>query len=112
LIILRLHVDKGTDFGLYLNLEGKTPNRSMKLSVRLILLIIATTLIQSAFGQDELLLRGALKDSETQKKLDNCQVTVFKNGQQFDVYDTGGSGKYEFRLELGYSYDIKFSRVD
>ena len=84
----------------------------MKLSVRLILLIIATTLIQSVFGQDQLLLRGALKDSETQKKLDNCQVTVFRNGQQFDVYDTGGSGKYEFRLDLGYNYDIKFSRVD
>jgi hypothetical protein len=84
----------------------------MKLSVRLILLLIATTLIQGAFGQDVLLLRGALKDTETQKKLDNCQVTVFKNGQQFDVYDTGGSGKYEFRLELGYNYDIKFSRVD
>ncbi|MFM1999566.1 MAG: hypothetical protein RL204_1513, partial [Bacteroidota bacterium] len=112
MIILRLPRDIPDNFGLYLKLQGKTPRQSMKLSLRLLLIIIATTLIQSAFGQDELLLRGALKDSETQKKLDNCQVTVFKNGQQFDVYDTGGSGKYEFRLELGYSYDIKFSRVD
>lgn len=82
----------------------------MKLFVRLFAAILMTTLSVSAFSQDELVIKGALKDAETLKKLENCQVTVFKNGTQFDLFETGGSGKYEFRLPLGYNYDIKFAK--
>lgn len=82
----------------------------MKLFVRLFAAILMTTVSLSVFSQDELIIKGALKDSETLKKLENCQVTVFKNGTQFDLFETGGSGKYEFRLPLGYNYDIKFAK--
>ena len=70
--------------------------------------LIMTSLI--GLSQDELILKGALKDAETLKKLDDCQIIVFQNGTQYDVFDTGSSGKYEFRLPLGYNYDIKYTK--
>lgn len=56
--------------------------------------------------------QGAIIDSDTEKKLDGVQVIVFKNGAQEKVYDAGSSGKFDFTLPLGYSYDLKFSRAD
>ena len=56
--------------------------------------------------------QGAIIDSDTDKKLDGVQVIVFKNGAQEKVYDAGSSGKFDFTLPLGYSYDLKFSRAD
>ena len=56
--------------------------------------------------------KKAICDSETNTKLDGVQVIVFKNGAQEKVYDAGSSGKFDFNLPLGYSYDLKFSRAD
>lgn len=84
----------------------------MKLYQRITSILLLTFASLCGFSQDELIIKGALKDAETFKKLDNCQVVVFQNGTQYDVFDTGGSGKYEFRLPLGYNYDIKFSKPD
>ena len=56
--------------------------------------------------------KGAIYDSQTNSKLDGVQVIVFKNGAQEKVYDAGNSGKFDFSLPLGYSYDLKFSRAD
>jgi hypothetical protein len=82
----------------------------MKLSLKYILLSFFTLMSSFLVAQDEVLIRGQVKDQETMKKLDNVTVTVFKNGTQFDVIETGGSGKYEIRLPLGFTYDIKFSK--
>jgi hypothetical protein len=84
----------------------------MKFPARFVLIILALTLIQSAFGQDELLVRGTLKDFDSQKKLLNCDVTVYKNGRVAFLENTGITGKYELHLELGFLYRVKFSRVD
>ena len=56
--------------------------------------------------------QGSIIDSDTDKKLDGVQVIVFKNGAQEKVFDAGSSGKFDFTLPLGYSYDLKFSRAD
>lgn len=56
--------------------------------------------------------QGAIIDKDTEKKLDGVQVIVFKNGAQEKVFDAGTSGKFDFTLPLGYSYDLKFSRAD
>ena len=55
---------------------------------------------------------GSIIDKDTEKKLDGVQVIVFKNGAQERVFDAGNSGKFDFTLPLGYSYDLKFSRAD
>ena len=55
---------------------------------------------------------GSIIDSDSDKKLDGVQIIVFKNGAQDQIIDVGNAGKFDFRLPLGYSYDIKFSRAD
>jgi hypothetical protein len=55
---------------------------------------------------------GSIIDKDTEKKLDGVQVIIFKNGAQERVFDAGTSGKFDFTLPLGYSYDLKFSRAD
>lgn len=55
---------------------------------------------------------GQLKDQATKKKLEGCLVQVFKDGAVFDNYDAGATGKYDFKLPLGFTYDIKFSKGD
>jgi hypothetical protein len=67
------------------------------------------------FGQNEVIRiksQGAIMDKDLDKKLDGVQVIVFKNGAQEKVFDAGNSGKFDFTLPLGYSYDLKFSRAD
>ena len=79
----------------------------MKFLMRFILTIVAITLIQSAIGQDELLIRGLLRDFDTKEKLINSDVTVYKNGRLESSVNTGITGKYELHLELGFLYKIK-----
>jgi hypothetical protein len=55
---------------------------------------------------------GSIIDSGSEKKLDGVQIIVFKNGAQDQVIDVGNTGKFDFKLPLGFSYDIKFSRAD
>jgi len=54
---------------------------------------------------------GQLKDEVTKKRLDDVVVMVFKDGTLKDNINTGTSGKYDIELELGYTYDIKFSKA-
>lgn len=75
-------------------------------------LTLATVVFQLSAQNEFAHLFGQLKDEGTRKKLDGCQVQVFKDGSQFDVYDAGTTGKYEFKLPLGFTYDIKFSKPD
>ncbi len=77
-------------------------------------LIILTSLILCANAlraQNEVVhIYGQLRDDVNKKKLDGCKVTVFKDGSQADLIDTGTSGKYDLTLKLGHTYDIKFSK--
>ena len=69
----------------------------------------------SALGQNEeirIKSQGAIIDKDSEKKLDGVQIIVFKNGAQERVFEAGTSGKFDFTLPLGYSYDLKFSRAD
>ncbi len=84
----------------------------MSLAIKHITTVLLLMLSLLSAAQDELIIKGAVKDEETLKKLENCQVIVFQNGVQFDTYECGTSGKYEFRLPLGYTYDIKFTRAE
>ena len=69
----------------------------------------------SAVGQNEeirIKSQGAIIDKDSDKKLDGVQIIVFRNGAQERVFEAGTSGKFDFTLPLGYSYDLKFSRAD
>jgi len=56
--------------------------------------------------------KGVIYDANTDSKLEGVQIIVFKNGAQESVTDAGKAGKFDFKLDLGYSYDLKFSRTD
>lgn len=63
-----------------------------------------------AFGQGELYIFGVVKDYANSKKLENVTITAYHNGVKVDEYVTRNNGKYEFFLDLGKEYDIKFGR--
>lgn len=62
------------------------------------------------FGQGELYIFGVVKDYADSKKLENVKITVYENGNVVDTYTTSGNGKYEFFLDLGKEYEVKFDR--
>jgi hypothetical protein len=75
------------------------------------LLCCAALLSHSFYSQNEIAhVFGQLKDQNTKKKLEGVTVQVFKDGMVFDTYNAGTTGKYDFKLPLGFTYDIKFSK--
>lgn len=67
----------------------------------------------NSFAQnEEIKVFGQLKDSDTKKKLDGITIQVYKDGSMFDTYDAGTTGKYEFNLPLGFTYDFKFTKPE
>ena len=82
----------------------------MKFSIRLTLILIACLTIQATSAKDDLLLRGVVTDIDSKKEIENCVVTAYKDGKKQYSISTKANGKYEFHLDLGYHYDIKFSR--
>ena len=75
------------------------------------LLLTLSVLVLNLSAQNEFAhVYGQLKDNGSKKKLEGCLVQVMKDGMLFDSYDAGASGKYDFKLPLGFTYDIKFSK--
>ncbi len=79
--------------------------------LKYLLLVLISVLSFRAHAQ-EVHLYGQLKDEKTKKKLEGCLVQIMKDGAIYDSYDAGASGKYDFKLPVGFAYDIKFSKSD
>jgi hypothetical protein len=80
--------------------------------LRISLVIFFLALGFASMAQDPVLsVFGGMKDDSTKKKLDNCQLMIFKDGNQFDIVNAGGSGKYTTELPLGFTYDFKFTQT-
>jgi hypothetical protein len=75
-----------------------------------LLLVLALTCRIGLSQNDIAHVFGQLKDQTTKKKLEGVIVQVFKDGMVFDTYNAGSTGKYDFKLPLGFTYDIKFSK--
>ncbi len=58
-----------------------------------------------------LVLQGELKEQDTQKRLEDCQIVVFKQGSEIKSFNSGKSGKFDVELELGYTYELKVSKA-
>ncbi|MFM7729885.1 MAG: hypothetical protein ACKO6L_02485, partial [Flavobacteriales bacterium] len=82
----------------------------MKL-IRLTLIILTCVVGMSRMAaQNEIVhLYGQVKDHFSKKKLENVTVQIFKDGALFDNINAGSSGKYDVKLPLGFTYDIKFT---
>ena len=79
--------------------------------LKIVLVLFAAILSLDGLAQNDIAhVFGQLKDYNTKKKLEGVTVQVFKDGMVYDSYNAGGSGKYDFKLPLGFSYDIKFSK--
>lgn len=79
------------------------------------LFLVSFCISNSLIAQDETIRiksKGVIYDANTDSKLEGVQIIVFKNGAQESVTDAGKTGKFDFKLDLGYSYDLKFSRAD
>lgn len=75
-----------------------------------LLLALSVLFLQTSAQNEFAHVFGQLKDNTSKKKLEGCLVQVMKDGMLFDSYDAGASGKYDFKLPLGFTYDIKFSK--
>lgn len=60
------------------------------------------------YGQDDLNIHGVISDAMTSSKLGDVQVNVLKDGSNYDSYTTRANGKYEFYLDIGAHYELKF----
>lgn len=80
---------------------------------RALLLCVVLLGSLSLFAQTkELRLQVVVKDDSTKKMLDGVQVMIYQNGNEYNTYDAGNSGKVKFNLELGtFVYDIKLTRA-
>ncbi|MFM7233948.1 MAG: hypothetical protein ACKOZM_05105, partial [Flavobacteriales bacterium] len=76
----------------------------------LLLLFLVVSGVEALAQSDVAHVFGQLKDQTTKKKLEGVTVQVFKDGMVYDSYNAGSSGKYDFKLPLGFTYDIKFSK--
>jgi hypothetical protein len=80
-------------------------------TLKYILLFSAALMSLKGIAQNDIAhVFGQLKDQTTKKKLEGVTVQVFKDGMVFDSYNAGTTGKYDFKLPLGFTYDIKFSK--
>ncbi len=80
-------------------------------TLKYFLLCCAALICQAALSQNDIAhVFGQLKDQITKKKLEGVTVQVFKDGMVYDSYNAGTTGKYDFKLPLGFTYDIKFSK--
>jgi hypothetical protein len=81
-----------------------------RLRISLILFFLALGFVSLA--QSPILsVFGGMKDDSTKKKLENCQLMIFKDGNQFDIINAGVGGKYKTDLPLGFTYDFKFTQA-
>lgn len=73
-------------------------------------LLIGTLLAFGAKGytQGELYIFGVVKDYTDGKRLGDITISAWENGRKVDTYVTSGNGKYEFFLDLGREYEVKF----
>ena len=87
----------------------------MRNSLLILLFSSILSLSSSLFAQNETIRiksKAPIIDRETNLVLDGVKITVLKDGKKENVLDLGASGKFDFSLALGHSYDIKFSRKE
>jgi hypothetical protein len=80
-----------------------------KLAMSFLLLVVTF----NAMGQNETIRiksDDVIRDSKTENKLDGVQIVVFENGVQKALQDAGNTGKFDFTLPLGYTYELEFSK--
>ncbi|MDZ4821879.1 MAG: hypothetical protein SH856_00280 [Flavobacteriales bacterium] len=80
--------------------------------VRGVLAILFSFAVSSLTAQkaDEAKFYGQIVDAATEKRLEDLTVQILKDGQLHDTYKVEGSGKYDFYVPLGFTYDLKFTK--
>jgi tetratricopeptide (TPR) repeat protein len=75
------------------------------------LLLVAFLLISiCSFSQQSVYIFGVVKNTDTRKKMQSVNVELLKDGALVDSYLTTASGKFEFDLDFGFKYDVRFSQ--
>jgi len=79
----------------------------MGLAICLSLVLLPST----AFTQElDLSLFGSVKDFDTRKKIEGCQVNIYVGSSKLKSFTTNKSGKYDFFLPLDKNYKVEFSK--
>ena len=82
----------------------------MKQSLKFFLMLTALLVQHSYWGQNNIIkINGMVRDEDSNSKLAGSLVTIYKNGGQFQTITVGENGKFKVELQLGNTYDIKFS---
>jgi hypothetical protein len=85
----------------------------MRNSLLILLFSSILFLSSSLFAQNETIRiksKDPIVDINSNKKIEGVSITIFKDGKKENVINTGTSGKFDFSLVLGYSYDLEFSQ--
>lgn len=74
--------------------------------------LVALSLVLSlaGFAQDDYRIFGVVKDQATFKKMEGVDITVLKDGKEFENFRTSASGKYELNLPLGSDYKLIYTK--
>lgn len=88
----------------------RTPFTTLPLTA-LVLGLLCLFSVSAAFGQDDLNIHGVVSDAMTSSKISGVDVTVLKDGTKVDEFSTRGNGKYEFYLNVGFSYELYFEKA-
>jgi hypothetical protein len=82
----------------------------MKLHLKICWITILFIAQNMGWAQNNIIkINGMVRDEDSNGKLAGASVTIYKNGGQFQNITVGENGKFKVELQLGNTYDIKFS---
>lgn len=90
------------------NILTLIPARSYRLKIALSAIVLF--LAFAAGAQDDYYIFGVVKDKATFKKMEGIDITVLKDGKEFQTFRTSNSGKFDLYLPLGNDYIIQFEK--
>ncbi len=80
-------------------------------SFKRILILLLFFVAKSAWSQNTVIsLNIVVKDEDNGGKLGGSVVTIYKNGGLFETISVPENGKIKKELQLGHTYDVKFSK--
>lgn len=63
----------------------------------------------SGFSQEDVLIFGAVRESELHKKVAGVTITIYQDGTKYNTIKTNSSGKYELILNFDHDYKVVYS---
>ena len=88
-----------------IGLNMKSMYRSLPIAVVFLLMSLV------GFAQlNQIYVYGTVKDDRTKKKMSDVEVVLVEDGEVKKTFITAANGRFEFDLDYGHMYDIRFNK--